>query len=55
VVVAQPELAGIGAGDERGRRRVRELDGIDAAARFGANGGVGEVLRIVMKLMDMRP
>ena len=43
VAVASPDLAGIGAGERRRRRRARVPDGNEATAGYRASGGLGGI------------
>ena len=48
-------VAGKVAGDERWRQRVRELDGVGAAASYGANGEAGQVRRSAVSTTRLAP
>ena len=55
VAVASPDLARIGAGERRRRRRARVFDENGAAARKRANGEAGEFLRGVGSATGLSP
>ena len=55
VAVAHPDLAGIGAGDEQRRRRVRVLDGDGATACSSLNGRAGRSLSSAASTLGTSP
>ena len=55
VAVAQSDLAGIGAGDEHRRRRVRVLDGDGATACSSLNGRTGRSLSSAASTLGTSP